>query len=90
MARAKDPAFLCRLRRAVEQGAKPVIGRKRPQRPRQQPHLRAVLDLVTLRRHRRRLGDLDPYLLRDIGVTESEAREEVERPFWDVPRHWLR
>ena len=45
---------------------------------------------LTLRRHRRRLTDLDPHLLRDIGLTEGEARREAGRPLWDVPGHWLR
>lgn len=46
--------------------------------------------MLALRRHRWRPGDLAPYLLRDIDLTESEAREEGERPFWDVPGHWRR
>ena len=66
-----------------------VFTRARP-RPRRPSPLRRLRDMLALRRHRRRLGDLDPYLLRDIGLTESEAREEVERPFWDVPGHWRR
>ena len=28
------------------------------------------------------LGDLDPHLLSDIGVTREEARRESERFFW--------
>jgi len=63
--------------------------RARP-RPRRGSLLQRLRDMLALRRHRRRLGDLDPYLLRDIGLTESEAREEGERPFWDVPGHWRR
>ena len=63
--------------------------RHRP-RPRRRSLFQRLRDMVAIRRHRRRLGDLDPYLLRDIGLTESEAREEVERPFWDVPGHWRR
>lgn len=45
---------------------------------------------VTLRHHRRSLGLLDRHLLRDIGLTEAEARREAERPFWDAPNHWFR
>ncbi len=45
---------------------------------------------LTLRRHRRRLGELDPHLLRDIGLSEHEALREAGRPLWDVPGHWLR
>ena len=63
--------------------------RPRP-RPRRRSRLQRLSDMLTIRRHRRRLGGLDPNLLRDIGLTESEAREEAERPFWDVPRNWRR
>lgn len=31
---------------------------------------------------RRRLAELDDYLLKDIGVTRAEARMEAEKPFW--------
>ena len=43
---------------------------------------------LALRKHRRALLTLDPHLLRDIGLSETEARREAERPFWDVPVHW--
>lgn len=33
-------------------------------------------------RQRRRLAELDDYLLRDIGVTRAEARRECAKPFW--------
>lgn len=36
------------------------------------------------------LKTLDPALLKDIGVSESRARQEAGRPFWDVPDYWLR
>jgi uncharacterized protein YjiS (DUF1127 family) len=45
------------------------------------------LGLAT-RRHRRALLKLEPHLLRDIGLTEADARAEASRPFWDVPSHW--
>lgn len=32
---------------------------------------------------RRDLAELDPRLLRDIGLTESEARREISRAPWD-------
>jgi len=63
--------------------------RARP-RPRRPSLLQRLHDMLALRRHRRRLGDLDPWLLRDIGLTESEAREEGARGLWDVPGHWRR
>ena len=37
---------------------------------------------------RRRLAMLDPRLLRDIGVSDSEAEIEANRPFWDVNRRF--
>lgn len=33
-------------------------------------------------RQRRALGALDDRLLRDIGLTPSEARSEAAKPFW--------
>lgn len=37
-----------------------------------------------LMRHRSRQGlaQLEPYLLRDIGVTPEEAHRELTKPFW--------
>ena len=34
-------------------------------------------------RTRRDLRDLEPHLLRDIGLTADQARTEAKRPFWD-------
>ncbi len=59
-----------------------------PRRPRS--ILSTVLDVLSLRRQRRRLAELDPHLLRDIGITEDEARREAELPIWDAPSHWRR
>ena len=39
-------------------------------------------------RSRKRLADLPPTLLRDIGLDECEARAEAARPIWDAPRAW--
>lgn len=36
---------------------------------------------------RRHLGELDPRLLKDIGIDPMTARHEVSRPFWQLPRH---
>jgi uncharacterized protein YjiS (DUF1127 family) len=35
-------------------------------------------------RERRRLRELDPRLLQDIGLTAAEANYEASRPFWDL------
>ena len=45
---------------------------------------------LTVRRHRRLLGELDRHVLKDIGLSESEAQIEANRTFWDVPAHWRR
>lgn len=59
----------------------------RPARPSLLGRLRLAF---TVRRHRRQLGQMDRHLLRDIGLSETEARIEANRSFWDVPQHWLR
>ena len=55
-------------------------------------HLRSPWHLLgllgALRRERRALGDLDPHLLKDIGLTAHEARREARRPVWDAPETW--
>lgn len=33
-------------------------------------------------RQRRALAKLTPHLLRDIGITPEQAREEIGKPFW--------
>ena len=61
----------------------------RMQHPRR-PVLAMLFDLVSLGRSRRRLLDLDSHMLRDIGLTPDQARNEAELPFWDAPQHWRR
>jgi len=39
-------------------------------------------------RQRHALAALDDAMLRDIGLTRSDALREAGRPFWDAPRHW--
>ncbi|MGO4851245.1 DUF1127 domain-containing protein [Phaeovulum sp. W22_SRMD_FR3] len=43
-----------------------------------------------LARQRRQLAELEPHLLRDIGLTADEAQTEAARPRWDAPAHWIR
>lgn len=39
-------------------------------------------------RQRACLRGLDDAALADIGVSRSQADQESNRPFWDVPSHW--
>ncbi|MBC2834388.1 DUF1127 domain-containing protein [Paragemmobacter straminiformis] len=43
-----------------------------------------------LARSRAHLARLDDHLLRDIGLTQEQAKAEVSRPVWDAPDHWIR
>lgn len=47
-----------------------------------------LLHLSAVARSRRSLSRLDDHLLRDIGLTRSQAAAEAERPGWDAPSHW--
>lgn len=59
-------------------------------RPARRSHLSRLRAYAATRRQRSALADLDAHALRDIGLTEAEARREARRPFWDVPDHWTR
>ena len=52
------------------------------------PPLPAPPRALALHRSRRGLTQLDAHMLRDIGLTEAEARVEAARPLWDAPEHW--
>jgi uncharacterized protein YjiS (DUF1127 family) len=43
---------------------------------------------LSLHRSRKDLAELDPHMLRDIGLTRAEATREAARPVWDAPDHW--
>jgi uncharacterized protein YjiS (DUF1127 family) len=51
-----------------------------------QPHTWAGAVRTWLQRssQRRALAELDDRMLRDIGVTRSQANRETERPFWSA------
>lgn len=49
---------------------------------------RRLLALAALARSRRSLSKLDDHLLRDIGLTRSQAQAEADRAIWDAPSHW--
>jgi uncharacterized protein YjiS (DUF1127 family) len=44
--------------------------------------LRTVASWRARARQRSALAQLDDHLLRDIGVTRLQARQEASRPFW--------
>ena len=54
------------------------------------PTLSHFFDLMALQQSRQRLARLDDHLLRDVGITQAEARHEAERTCWNAPAHWLR
>jgi uncharacterized protein YjiS (DUF1127 family) len=37
------------------------------------------------RRQRRKLSELTPDLLQDVGLTPEDVRTELKRPVWDAP-----
>lgn len=47
-----------------------------------------LLASSALKRSRHSLRHLDDRLLRDIGLTRTEALSEADRPSWDAPAHW--
>jgi uncharacterized protein YjiS (DUF1127 family) len=57
------------------------------------PSARAALHWLALMmevwRTRRILAEMDPHLLKDIGVSRGEAQTEIARAVWDIaPRGW--
>ncbi|NIR28247.1 MAG: DUF1127 domain-containing protein [Gammaproteobacteria bacterium] len=44
--------------------------------------LRWLLDGMERARQRRELAQLDDRMLRDMGLTRSQARAEARKPFW--------
>ena len=50
--------------------------------------VRSLRDLLSLHRQRQALNDLDPHLLKDIGVSRDAAKAEARRVPWDVPSNW--
>lgn len=62
----------------------------RPTRPFLNRLTTALLAALHLRQSRQRLSQLEPHLLRDIGLTPAQARSEAARQVWDAPKSWLR
>ena len=46
-----------------------------------------LLDWHGLARQRRALAALDDHMLKDIGLSRADARQEADRPFWDEGGH---
>lgn len=46
-----------------------------------------IASVLSTRRERRALADLDNAHLADLGLTYAQARTEVKRPFWSVTAH---
>jgi hypothetical protein len=44
--------------------------------------------ILSVFRQRHRLAELEPHMLKDIGLTAGEAHREASRPIWDVPKNW--
>ena len=42
-----------------------------------------LLDWQELARQRQALAALDDHMLKDIGLSRADARQEADRPFWD-------
>lgn len=63
--------------------ARPALALSKSRRP---GLLARLLCWQAVARERRRLAELDPHLLDDIGLEAGAARQEAARPFWDSPR----
>ena len=48
------------------------------------------LDAQALHKQHQALLNLDEALLRDVGITRSEAMKMAASPVWDAPTHWKR
>ena len=46
-----------------------------------------LVSLWQSNRERQRLAELDPRLLRDLGIDPRAAEHEIERPFWQLSAH---
>ena len=45
---------------------------------------------LSIWRERNALADLYEHLLKDIGITEAQAKVAAARPVWDAPARWMR
>ena len=47
-----------------------------------------MMQAFATRRQLRHLGELDAYLLDDMGLTRQQADELSKLPVWDAPSYW--
>ena len=66
------------------QGSVSGRGRRKP------GFLARLVTLHAIRKERQTLSNLDPKLLKDIGITPEQAEKEAKRSIWDAPERWLR
>lgn len=52
--------------------------------------LGVVLKALSIYEERQTLRTLDDHLLRDIGVSHTDAVRETKRAVWDAPNRWVR
>lgn len=52
--------------------------------------LRDLSTALAVRKSRLDLSNLNPDLLRDIGITPDDVEAELRRSFWDIPRDFPR
>ena len=64
-----------------------ATGARRTKRP---TVLRLVKLALKARKQRRDLRHLDKTTLNDLGLSQEQAKQEADRPIWDVPGNWLR
>ena len=57
-------------------------------RPTQMGLFHRLTQIGAVTRQRRALCNLTPEQHADIGITAAQARQEADRPVWDVPAHW--
>lgn len=50
----------------------------------------AVLKALAIWRERQQLNELDAHRLDDLGLSQTDVKQETNRPFWDAPNRWLR
>jgi len=48
----------------------------------------SILSFLDTWRQRQRLSQLEPHLLKDIGLEGVDVHREVNRPIWDAPGTW--